>query len=191
MSAARGSSPPISGALCRIETTHERRSSAVVPRKQGLLVTLSVPGTLLYRQLVLRVVESMCKLVRTRAGEALPRRTLDDAVVSACSEAFNNIAIHGYREQPGDVRIEIEPGELGIAISIFDRGPSFDPAEIAAPCLDELPESGMGLYIIRSFMDDVSYHPGDPPHTPNELRMYKKLEPNGCSAAAHDKENSQ
>lgn len=154
----------------------ERRASAVHTRSVRPLISLSVPGSLTHRQLVLRVVESTCKLVRMHHPRAPSRTALDDAVVSACSEAFNNIAIHGYASAPGDVRIEIEPGDEGIAIALFDHGESFDPAAVDAPHLEALPESGMGLYIIRSFMDEVSYQPGRPPELPNELRMYKRVD---------------
>ena len=37
--------------------------------------------------------------------------------------------------------------------------------------IDGLPESGMGLFIIRSFMDEVVYEPG----SPNVLRIAKCL----------------
>ena len=39
--------------------------------------------------------------------------------------------------------------------------------------LDALPESGLGLFIIRSFMDEVKYVPG----SPNVLSMTKYLDP--------------
>ena len=58
--------------------------------------------------------------------------------------------------------------------SRFDlTGNSFDLAMVPAPDLDTLPESGLGLYIIRSFMDDVKYLAG----TPNVLSMTKYLDP--------------
>ncbi len=52
---------------------------------------------------------------------------------------------------------------------MLDDGVSFDPAAVPVPDLDGLPESGMGLYIIRSFVDDLSYEPGPP----NALRFIK------------------
>jgi serine/threonine-protein kinase RsbW len=51
-----------------------------------------------------------------------------------------------------------------------DTGQSFDPDTIGPPELDELPEGGMGLFIMRSFMDEVDYHPGPP----NVLRLKKR-----------------
>ena len=50
----------------------------------------------------------------------------------------------------------------------------FDPAQVHAPDLHSLPESHMGLYIIRSCVDDVSYRRGDPPLSPNVLTLTKR-----------------
>jgi serine/threonine-protein kinase RsbW len=94
--------------------------------------------------------------------------------LSAFGEAFNNIAIHGYRSgPPGDVDIEIESDEAGITICLMDTGASFDPNSVAIPDMSALPESGMGLFIMNSFMDEVDYRPG----TPNVLRLAKRREP--------------
>lgn len=91
-------------------------------------------------------------------------------VVSAFSEAFNNLALHGYRNaSPGriDIAIYAVPDEGGrsgaIVIELSDTGEAFDPAQyLELP--DALPERGMGLFIIRSFMDEIRYVKG-PPHT--------------------------
>jgi len=93
--------------------------------------------------------------------------------LSAFGEAFNNIAIHGYRSgPPGNVDIEIESDEEGIVIRLIDTGSSFDPNCVAVPDMADLPESGMGLFIINSFMDEVDYSPGKP----NVLRLAKRRE---------------
>lgn len=133
----------------------------------------------MYRDLVLRVVAASCKLVR-RADELQDtgQDTLEShdefeaQVISAFGEAFNNIAIHGYADHPGEVRMEIETEQDAITIRVFDDGRTFDPTRVALP--QALPESGMGLYIIRSFMDEVTYQPGNPPRTPNMLCMKKR-----------------
>jgi serine/threonine-protein kinase RsbW len=91
--------------------------------------------------------------------------------VSAFGEAFNNIALHSYRAgPPGDVDIEIESEEDRIVIRLMDTGTSFDPASVTPPDMEDLPESGMGLFIMHSFMDEVDYRPG----SPNVLRLAKR-----------------
>ncbi|HMJ11443.1 MAG TPA: ATP-binding protein [Polyangiaceae bacterium] len=152
------------------------------------MIRLSVPGTLKYRGLVLRVVASSCKLLRseTHGLQEASHESAHDSwaeefdaqVVSAIGEAFNNIAIHGYRGAlVGDVQIEIGPVPDGIELCMMDHGVTFDLslAEPTRPSSepDQLPESGMGLYIIRSFMDSVAYRAGGP-EQPNVLRLTKR-----------------
>src|SRR5262245_333830 len=110
------------------------------------MVLVRIPGTLQYRDLAVRAVAAASKLVGT--GD----RTFDDEVVSAFGEAFNNVAIHAYREHAGEIEIEIDVGRDWLTIRLKDRGASFDADAVAEPDLDRLPESGLGLFIIRSFM---------------------------------------
>lgn len=144
------------------------------------MIRLSVPGNLRYRDIVLRVVASACRLLRPPRPKQETSRDpavedFDDKVVSAVSEAFNNVAIHAYRgRSAGSVELELEIGEDGIRIRLLDTGASYDPTSKPAPNLDELPESSMGLYIMRACMDDVSYRVGNPPHEPNVLTLTKR-----------------
>src|SRR5262245_15305842 len=91
--------------------------------------------------------------------------------VSAFGEAFNNVAIHGFRDlAPGSVDIEISWTQEQIVIEMSDSGRTFDPDAAPPPALDELPEGGMGVFIMRSFMDEVEYKAGPP----NVLRLIKR-----------------
>src|SRR5688572_9831365 len=76
------------------------------------MMSLSVPGTLRYRDVVLRVVASACKLMRALSAakqETSRDDDFDDKVVSAVGEAFNNVAIHAYRGlSPGAVELTFE-----------------------------------------------------------------------------------
>jgi serine/threonine-protein kinase RsbW len=58
--------------------------------------------------------------------------------------------------------------------------PSNDP--------DQLPESGMGLFIIGSFVDSIAYLPGELGQRANELRLVKRFAAvaEAVSAGAHD-----
>ncbi len=147
------------------------------------IIRLSVPGNLRYRDVVLRVVTSSCKLVRAMATakQEIGRESHDfeDRVVSAVGEAFNNVAIHAYRDvSPGAVAFEIEVSAEGITLRMSDTGRAFEPAiEVQRqPDLATLPESHMGLYIMRSCMDKVTYRPGSGPATPNLLTLTKRFQ---------------
>lgn len=138
-----------------------------------------MPGSLRYRDVVLRVVACSCRLVRSLAiGKQEPSREqhrFDDEVVSAVGEAFNNVAIHAYRDvSPGAVELEIEMRADRITIRMSDTGRHFEPSVERMPDLESLPESHMGLYIVRSFMDQVSYRPGGATAAPNVLTLVKR-----------------
>lgn len=107
-------------------------------------------------------------------GQSLPDE-FDSQVISAFGEAFNNIALHGYADRPcGEIAIEIDIAPDSITIHMADTGRTYDPFGVPAPPLERLPESGMGLYIIKSFMDSVTYSPGNPPEKPNVLCLHKR-----------------
>ena len=137
-----------------------------------LVIRLRVPGSLRYRDLAVRVVAAACKLVGKEDDDPAQRaHQFDAAVVSAFGEAFNNVAMHSYQARTGDLDVEIEVEPDRITIRLIDFGVTFDPMKIPEPDLDSLPESGMGIYIMRSFMDDVQYQSG----SPNVLSMTKYL----------------
>jgi serine/threonine-protein kinase RsbW len=149
------------------------------------IVRLSVPGTLVYRDVVLRVVASFCRLARVDSpsrneSKQEPSRVtgdgdFDDKVVSAVGEAFNNVAIHGYRGRvAGNVELELAHLPDAIRIRLFDTGITFDPTAEAESRPASLAESHMGLFIIRSCMDTVAYKRGTPPEVPNVLTLTKR-----------------
>jgi serine/threonine-protein kinase RsbW len=142
------------------------------------IVRLSVPGTLAYRDLVLRVVASVCRLVRRAAeleqepGHGKRAEDFDDRVVSAVGEGFNNIAIHAYRNRRGAAEIELEFDGHGLTIRLVDTGEGFEISEAMRSNLEPLRESKMGLEIMRASMDLVTYTRGGPT-SPNVLTMTK------------------
>jgi serine/threonine-protein kinase RsbW len=151
------------------------------------IVRLSVPGTLQYRDVVLRVVASVCRLVRSSHGskqEPNPKKhaeDFDDKVVSAVGEAFNNIAVHAYERVSGHAELELEFEPDRLTVHLRDTGDGFNlAADLAAELgnkLEALRESHMGLEIIFACMDEVTYARGDA-GAPNVLTMTKRYLPN-------------
>jgi serine/threonine-protein kinase RsbW len=130
-----------------------------------------VPASLCYREAVICAVAGACRLVGARDRRPVSVREcidlserFDAELVSAVSEIFNNVVIHGHAggDPAADVRIAIEPGNHCIRLRITDTGESFDDRAIPRPDLRALPEAGMGLYIARSFLDELEYRPGPP-----------------------------
>jgi serine/threonine-protein kinase RsbW len=144
------------------------------------MIRLSVPGTLRYRDVVLRVVASVCRLVRSdpavqqEAGHRAQALNFEEALVSAVSEAFNNVALHAYAGRlEGRAELEAEVAHDTITIRLSDFGQPFDPSQQTLPDLDGLHESKMGLYLIRSCVDAFSYVRGNPPRSPNVMTLKK------------------
>ena len=132
---------------------------------------MTVLGTLEHRDVVLRAVSAACKLV-TVPPQTGSWQDFQVQVVSAVSEAFNNLVLHGYQgRRDGRIDLSIRPGVGRIDIEVRDWGKGFDPKRVPAPELDALPESGLGLFIMQSFMQ-MKYRRG----RPNLLTLSKKLE---------------
>jgi anti-sigma regulatory factor (Ser/Thr protein kinase) len=146
-------------------------------------IRLTVPGTLLYRGIAVRVVAEAARLVshsdRRDPNDMLSndvRDPFDTAVVSAFAEIFNNVAIHAYQRRGGGViELAITPGEGELLIELKDHGKTFD-IDGVTPLpneLDEasLPEGGMGIHIAKTMLDEVTYEPGPP----NLWRLVKRM----------------
>jgi serine/threonine-protein kinase RsbW len=146
------------------------------PQERGCVshvITLRVPALGAYRDLVGRAAGTVCRVAANERGESdefLER--VEHAVVSAVGEAFNNVVQHAYRgRRDGMVTLEVDYRDDELLVELRDDGASFDLDAVPAPKLAELPESGLGVFIIRACMDDLCYLPG----SPNVLRMRKRL----------------
>lgn len=153
------------------------------------MVRLTIPAQLCFKDLAFAAV-----LAAVDAEADAPDAEARDQIVSALGEALNNVVLHAYRGIRGghiELDVHASPGEVEIRIQ--DRGRGFEPSEIAAfdvsradawglgldaigePSIDleRLPESGMGLFIMRSFMDEVTYTRGGG-GKPNVLVLRKR-----------------
>jgi serine/threonine-protein kinase RsbW len=161
-----------SGTFVKYNETKGRRDreshGGVVP--EPALIRIQMPGRILHRDLVLRSVAAACKLVKGGAEQpALQEFSLH--VVTAVGEAFNNIVLHSYADRDdGIVEIDIQTGPDRISIEFRDWGESFDPNAVPLPDLDTLPESGLGIFIIKTLMQ-ISYEAGKP----NVFRLSKQV----------------
>jgi len=134
------------------------------------VIRIELLGSLSHRDVALRAVSAACKLVTARPFGPV-WNDFQMEVVSAFSEAFNNVVQHGYRgNSEGLIQIDVRISSGRIDIDLSDWGNAFDPKAVPPPDLDRLPESGLGLYIMQSFMD-MSYRPGQP----NVLTLSKSL----------------
>lgn len=83
-----------------------------------------------------------------------------DSLAIAVTEAVNNAIIHGNKKdgkKTVTVRFEFEGKKL--TVRIRDQGKGFTPENVSDPLAPEnlLKESGRGIFILSSLMDDVQY----------------------------------
>jgi serine/threonine-protein kinase RsbW len=97
----------------------------------------------------------------------------------ALRESVANAMKHGNKgDESKRVAVEFlaapaeHPSELTIVVR--DQGEGFDPEQVADPLAPEnlLKSSGRGIFLIRSFMDEVSLHRA--PGGGMEVRMVKR-----------------
>ncbi|MBL8169448.1 MAG: ATP-binding protein [Acidobacteria bacterium] len=96
----------------------------------------------------------------------------------AVDEACANVIEHAYGHDATKeviVRAIYDPDVL--RVSVIDEGHGFDPTQVKQETLPQLihehASGGLGLRLIKSLMDDVSYE--FTPGQKNELHMTKKI----------------
>jgi Histidine kinase-like ATPase domain len=134
-------------------------------------IRLQLSGRLEDRNVALRAVAEACKLVTPDPRGPVWSR-FRSQVLSAVGEGFNNIVLHGKVErEAGSIDLRIRTRRGRIQIELRDWGPGFDPSRVRPPVIEALPESGLGLHIMQSFMA-MSYRTG----RPNLLTLSKRLQ---------------
>jgi anti-sigma regulatory factor (Ser/Thr protein kinase) len=108
----------------------------------------------------------------------LPEKVLQAADL-ALEEHLTNVMKYGYDDVQVHeilVRLEIVHGELRIEVE--DDGRAFNPLEAPGPDLNlplsERPLGGLGIHLIRKFMDELAYRREG---NRNVLQMRKRLKP--------------
>jgi serine/threonine-protein kinase RsbW len=101
-------------------------------------------------------------VVKDKSLEAGLSETSINAVECAVDEACSNIIEHAYGgEGKGEIYLNIEIIPEGIKIMITDHGKSFRPEDVEEPNiqapLSHRKASGLGLYMMKKCMDDVSF----------------------------------
>jgi serine/threonine-protein kinase RsbW len=87
-------------------------------------------------------------------------------ITMSVREAAVNAVLHGNAYDPGKkITVAYETSPDTLAITISDEGQGLDPETVPDPLAEEnlLKTSGRGIFLIRSFMDEVKIrdlHPG-------------------------------
>lgn len=104
------------------------------------------------------------------------------AIQLAADEASSNIIEHAYAgAKGGKIEIEINISGKELKISMRDHGKSFDPSSVPEPNvkadLSERKIGGLGMYLMRKLMDEVTYESS--PEAGNLLTMIKRMGDSG------------
>lgn len=95
----------------------------------------------------------------------------------ATDEAASNIIEHAYENMPdGILELSCGVNQNVITIVLVDHGESFDPSEVPLPDLkadlSDRKIGGLGIFLMRKLMDEVTYEPR--PNRINVLTMTKR-----------------
>lgn len=106
---------------------------------------------------LLQEIESMAERSAQLAGLSEEER---DSLAIAVTEVGNNAIIHGNKRDPNKqvhLNIDVRAGEIRVVIR--DEGTGFNPDTLSNPLDPEnlLRESGRGVFIVRSLMDEVNF----------------------------------
>jgi anti-sigma regulatory factor (Ser/Thr protein kinase) len=141
-------------------------------------VTLHVPCRYSY----LRIIRQSVMDLSARSGLSEFKAA---QMEMACDEACANIIEHSYggetsdaeeRHHPG-IRLNLMQCADRVIVEILDRGKgfSFEEQDVIEPktYVENQNRRGLGMYIIKSFVDDVAYEPQT--RAGNCLRLTKML----------------
>lgn len=96
----------------------------------------------------------------------------------AVEELFVNIAQYAYAPDTGvaTIRVELQEDPLVVVITFIDNGVPYNPLAKEDPDItlsaEERPIGGLGIYMVKKSMDDMSYEYKD---GQNILRIKKQL----------------
>lgn len=97
-------------------------------------------------------------------------------LIIALNEAVTNVLVHGYGSQSGPIEIMVSGIDHYLSITVRDKAPTFDPLSQPAPNLalplEERPYGGMGVHMMRQFVDKLHHQPIA--EVGNELILEKK-----------------
>lgn len=116
--------------------------------------------------------------ISSNAASAGLSRDDIDKMILAVDEACTNVIKHAYKFSPdGDILIEVKYDKSAFTITIEDNGISFDPDIVPSPDLEkyyrEHRVGGLGMYLMKTLMDEVKYN--SVPGKFNRVSLTKKI----------------
>ena len=122
------------------------------------------------------------KFINSAATEAGFSKEAIDNIILSVDEACTNIIKHAYKYFPeGKIILTLKADKKTFTVDIIDYGKSFDPGLVPNPDLrkyfDEKRVGGIGMYLMKSLMDEVKYI--SVPGKFNQVSLTKNINSNG------------
>jgi len=96
-------------------------------------------------------------------------------IILAVDEACSNVMRHSYGGRTdGEITLTVAANGDRIEFVLVDKGQRWQPDQQPKRSLDEIRPGGLGMYLIRSVMDEVRYGRTE---NGNELFLAKSLRP--------------
>lgn len=123
-------------------------------------------------------LSSIRDFVSSAASEVNISKDVIENIILAVDEACTNIIKHAYKYSPdGEIIIKIKPSKNKFEIKILDYGLTFEPDKIPEPDLQkyyrERRVGGLGIYLMRTLMDEVKF--STVPGKYNEVSLVKNI----------------
>jgi serine/threonine-protein kinase RsbW len=101
-------------------------------------------------------------LIRNHVGTVAQRLGFCEAgvrdILIAVSEAATNALKHGSpRGVHDEIAVHCRVEADRFIIEVMDRGRGFDPLTVPEPIAEQMQEGGMGIFFMRTLMDEVSF----------------------------------
>lgn len=136
-----------------------------------LQVDVIIPTQTKYLDLIGSIGEHIGKELDSYKGD---KEALAYQLNLVLTEATTNAIKHSNNDDPKDtVRIKITIVEDLLTIKVYDHGQGFDLESVPIPDLDNPKEGGLGIFLIRTLMDNVLYKDTKNGHV---LEMNKRLD---------------
>lgn len=123
--------------------------------EQAETICLTLPARYRYLKLIGDCLEALLETIPDR----LEKEQLVYGVKLAVHEIANNIIEHAYGQEQGEIQLtlHLDPLTHYFTAHLYDTGRVFTPGTRTDPNLDEIQESGYGLFLAEQLLDEVTY----------------------------------
>ncbi len=141
----------------RILTVHPDRNQALTgtpPPSAPTQRSITVPCAAAQLPVLIEFLQDFWSGAALAPGEV-------PAFELALEELFMNVVMHGASGGARQVHVSLALTDRGLALTLEDDGPAFDPLTLPPPdvtaSLEERPVGGLGVALVKKMMDSVTY----------------------------------